>query len=141
MSKRVFANNNDMSYNNYYSKIKFKRIRKIHNYLNYNNIKPPINAIDGSTSVYINKYTSTDSNCVECINSTDLCDEQNCNNAKMLYPHGICVKTYYNNCNKTIIKPNLNTLTYNLDNYYNLDNINTTVITSLNNNLIIPINI
>ena len=98
--RRVFANNNDISYNNYYDKFRQKnrRIQNITNNSNFERIRVPINAIDGPISFYINEKQYFASNCIECINSIDLCDLNVCNNPQVLYPHGLYIDKNYNRC-------------------------------------------
>ena len=138
--RRVFANNNDISYNYYYNKFrqKNKRINRIYECFNGNGnrIKAPINIIDGSISCYVNKHEFNESNCVECINSVDLCNEKVCNNQKVLYPHGRYKIRYYNRCKNTKNPTDLNNMIYDLDKIYELDTVNTTIITKLTDNFI-----
>lgn len=136
--RRVFANNNDMSYNHYYNKIKEKnkRIKRIYDCVNDSMIKSPINIIDGSITTYVNKHEFNESNCVECINSVDLCNEKVCNNQKVLYPHGRYKIRYYNRCKNTSNPINLNNMIYDLDKIYDTDTVKTSIITKLTDNFI-----
>lgn len=140
--RRVFANNNDVSYNNYYKKFRVinRRITNIcvrsKNCNVENNIKAPINIIDGSISFYTNVIDASNSNCFECINSINLCDENICKKTKVLYPHGIYKIRNYNKCKDVNNFYGFNSLTYNLDDFYNDNKINTTLITSLDNIII-----
>lgn len=150
--RRVFAHNNDLSYNNYYDKFRQKnrRIQNITNNSNFERIRVPINAIDGSISCYINEKKFFVSNCIECINSIDLCDINVCNNPQVLYPHGLYVVRNYDRCNnyrcnnfiykykyKNDNPASLDIMVYDLDKFYENDTINSSAITTLNNNIII----
>jgi hypothetical protein len=156
--RRVFAHNNDLSYNNYYDKFrkKNKRIQNITINSNFERIRVPINAIDGPISCYINEKEFFVSNCIECINSIDLCDVNVCNNPQVLYPHGIYIVRNYNRCNNyrcnnflckyKNVNPNTNSnldnlytsLINDLNKYYKNDTINSRTITKLNNSIVIP---
>ena len=140
--RRVFSNNNDMSYSNYnklkkqeYTPKKIKKNKQnILCYLNCNIPKHPIHIIDGNISVYTNISDISSNNCIECVNSTNLCDSNICN-SKVLYPHGKYVNKTYNKC-KLICNNNddqLDTLVFDLNRYYTNNIINTSTISSLNN--------
>ena len=139
--KRVFSNNKDVSYNNYYDKKKFIIKNGINSYIyrkrdeyikSDDNFDVPINIIEGATSFYTNINDLSNNNCTECVNSLNLCEGNSCNKMNFLYPHGMYIKKKYDRCQNI---PNIfryNSLTHNLDNIYENNKFKNSVVTNLN---------
>lgn len=139
--RRVFSNNKDLAYSNYYDKKKIIIKNSLNSYIynkcnkyvsTCNRYDVPINIIEGSQSFYTNINDLSYNNCRECINSQNLCDDNNCNKTKYLYPHGIYIKKKYSKCKNIPNFYSYNSLTYDLNNIYGFNKFNNSFVSQIN---------